>query len=194
MKPFFKFIVIVSIIPLITGLYFFDNIKGYYQFKQYCAKEGGLRIATPLEKNVGWLADDYWDARTAFLLDHVAFVRYTDKEDGKTYDLQYFGGNQQKDSSYNKSIADESKSVIYKWVYVNDQIAGELRLGRFGYAILDSNSNGVLSRYYGFSYLIFDRSKAPLDSKSVVDCFFYPAQHKGEVDGWVTALNSGFRN
>lgn len=75
MKPFFKFIIIVSIIPLLIGLYFFDNIKGYYRFKQYCEKEGGLKVYEAIKKGVGLLAKDKDEAHSAALLENIGFVR-----------------------------------------------------------------------------------------------------------------------
>lgn len=193
MKPFFKFIVIVSIIPLLIGLYFFDNIKGYYRFKQYCAKEGGLRVYQPLEKSVGWWADDYDSAHMAAQLKYVAFVRYRDKKDGKEYDLTYMGGDPQRDSSFNKNSADQSKEIVYFWKNINKKISGESRLMRYGEEILNTN-NKILVSYYMLGYEKFNRSHTLLDAPSEVYCFLESAKKVGEMDGWITALNTSFKN
>lgn len=97
-----KFLIIISIIFLSIFAFFFSNIKGYYRFKQYCEAEGGLRVYEPLEKNVGWLADDFENARLVALLDRGDFVRYTDKNGREIYDMRYLGGNPVSDSSYEK--------------------------------------------------------------------------------------------
>ena len=51
-------IAIMIAFVLFIGLYFFDNIKGYYHFTQYCKNEGGLKIYEKLEKGLGMMDDD----------------------------------------------------------------------------------------------------------------------------------------
>lgn len=79
MKAVAKFCGIVLAIFLLVVWFFFDNIKGYYTFKEYCEKEGGLTVYEPLEMNVGWLAKDETDARFTTSLDNVGYVRYLGK-------------------------------------------------------------------------------------------------------------------
>ncbi len=193
MKPFFKFIAIVSIIPLLVGLYFFDNIKGYYRFKQYCEKEGGLRVYEPLEKNVGWWADDYDSAHMAAQLKYVAFVRYIDKKDGNEYDLQYVGRDPQRDSSFKQLPADQSKKIKYFWKNINEKIDGEIRLMRYGEKVLNID-NKVLVSYNMLGYEKFNRSHTLLDAPSEVYCFLDAAKKIGQIDGWIAALNTSFKN
>lgn len=171
MKPFFKFIVIVSIIPLLIGLYFFGNIKGYYRFKHYCAKDGGLQVYESLEKGEGWWAKDEYEARVAAVLEHVGFVRYFDKKQSKIYDLRYLGGDPQLDSSFVTDLSDESKNILYKLNYINEAVKNELRLRKYGYEISDFSTGRLLARFYMYSYSKFDRDKTVLDMPSGVTCF-----------------------
>ena len=54
MKSWVKVIAYISIVPLLTVLYFIDNIRGYYRFKELCQQEKQLVITSKLERNVGW--------------------------------------------------------------------------------------------------------------------------------------------
>jgi hypothetical protein len=194
MKSSFKLIVIFLIIPLLIGLYFFDNIKGYYRFKQYCEREGGLRVYESLEKNVGWMADGHWEARAASLLNHVEFVRYRDKNDKKNYDLKYLGGDSQRNTSYEIKPEDISKVPIYLWADVSRSVHGELRMRNFGYEISRVSDSKIMARYYSFSYSKLDRDKTLLDMPSNIYCFRYYEKKYEDMYGWRVSLNSAFKN
>ncbi|WP_331347116.1 hypothetical protein [Cellvibrio sp. UBA7661] len=194
MKYFFKSIAVISIIPLLIALYFFDNIKGYWRFKQYCASEGGLRVYQPLERGVGWLAEDQEQAKAASLLEYVDYARYTDKNDGNTYDLRYLGGDLQLDASYEIKLEDQAKNPVYLWKSVGEGVKGELRLRRFGYEVVEIKSSKLFSLYYSFSYSKFDRSKTILDSPSRVYCFTEHEKGSEGLYGWRVALNTAFKN
>lgn len=192
MKPFFKFIVIVSIIPLLIALCFFDNVKGYYRFKQYCAKEGGLRVYKPIEENVGWLAKNRNEARTAALLEKMNFVRYVSQENGVVYDLYYVGGNPGDGRSYAEGKASDEKPSIYEWSYINEKNIGGMRIGKYGYEIINIKDTSLVARYYMFEYSWFDRSKTLLDSQSFSDCYFNKINSFGEIEGWKKSLIFAF--
>lgn len=194
MKQPSKTVITLISIPIVVLLFFAPNIYGYFRFKSYCASEGGLRVYEPLEKNVGWLADDYDAAHMAAQLQYVEFVRYTDKKDNKTYDLRYIGNNPQRDSSFEKLPADESKKVIYRWVNVSEFVEGELRLKRFGEKILDLNDLKVLTTYYMFSYSNLDINNTIFGAPSRSYCFNSQAGTMGEIDNWITSLNTAFKN
>jgi hypothetical protein len=194
MRPKISFIGYLSIAPLLIGLIFFSNIKGYFRFISICAQEGGLRVYEPLEKNVGWWAKDKYQARAAALLAGVGFVRYTDKADNITYDIRFLGGNPQKDSSFIKSPADTSKLLTYQWRYINGRLENELRLGRQGYEILDISDDRVLVRFYIFGYSILDRDHTPLETRASVGCFDEKSFKFDEPDRWRKELNTAFKN
>ncbi|MES2825659.1 MAG: hypothetical protein V4732_18810 [Pseudomonadota bacterium] len=192
MRYFLKFIANFSIIPLLIGLLFFSNIKGYLRFKSYCSNEGGLRVYEPLEKNVGWVADDYDDAHVAAQLKHVGFVRYTEKKDGNTYDLRYLGGDPQHDSSFEKAPADESKPLAYKWRHVNGAIQDELRLSRSVFEIINVNTNHVSTRFYMFWYHRFGRAHTLFDAPYPVSCFHERGSNFGDFPRSLREINTAF--
>lgn len=191
MRSFFKIMAYLSIIPLFIGLFFFSNIKGYYRFKDYCEKEGGLRVYEPLERNVGWLAKDKYDGRVVALLTCVGFVRYTDKKDGQTYDIRYISGDPQDDSSFEKNIADESKLFKYKWLHTSD-LAGELLIGRSGYA----NTDKLLVRFYMFGFSWFDTDRTPLSTTVKDSCFheYYESSDDFPKSRSLKEIISAFKN
>lgn len=194
MKKFFKSIAVISIIPLLIALYFFDNIEGYWRFKQYCEKEGGLRIYQRLDRGAGLLAENKEQAKAASLLKYVDYARYTDKNNGNTYDLRYLGGDSQLDASYEIKFEDQARAPVYLWKSVGEDVKGELRLRRFGYEIVDIKSSKLFSHFYSFSYSKFDRSKTILDSPSSVYCFTEYEKDSEGMYGWRVAFNTAFKN
>mgnify|MGYP000878039264 CR=1 FL=1 len=181
-------------IPIVILLFFSSNIYGYFRFKHYCSAEGGLRVYEKLERNVGWLAKDKYEARTAALLDGVGFVRYTDKNDGKSYDIKYIGGDPQDDGSFEKYNMDGSKSIRYVWKSINQPVANELRLRRYGEEILDVKDNRVLAQYYMLGYEKLNRSNTLLDMPTEIYCFNDPVTKFGNFDGWISSVNKIFRS
>lgn len=167
-----KKIWIITAIPLLIVIYFFDNIKGQYRFKQYCNKEGGLRVYEPLEKKEGWEAKDYYSARSALQLKHVGFVRFIDiKDNNRLYDLKYTDGNRESDSSYKKFPANESKETSYIWTIETSFVRGEDRLNRTSYKIIDKKNGKLAAIYNRFVYSQFDQNKSLFSAPSYVYCF-----------------------
>lgn len=194
MKKQNNFILALIFTAIAILLFFLPNIYGYFRFKSYCSSEGGLHVYERLERNVGWLADDFDDAHMASQLKYVGFVRYTDKKHDATYDLKYIGKDPQSDSSFEKILADESKKVKYKWIGVSDFVDNEVRLKRFGEKIIDLNSGKVMATYYMFSYSEFDMKHTILGAPSRNYCFLSTARSIGEIDEWITALNTAFKD
>lgn len=193
MRSFFKPIVFISIIPLLLiGLFFFDNIKGYYRFKIYCENEGGLRVYAPLEKNMGWWAKDKYDAEVVSQLKYVDFVRYTEKKDGKTYDLHYLGGNPNKNSSYQVELADFSKGVKYKWLSIYERIENESRLDKFGQKIVGVNDDEVFVTSYSLKYEFFNRDHMILDMAHKEYCPSMGTEKFIEPNSWINKFNAVF--
>ena len=115
MKRPTKTIIALISIPIFILLFFAPNIYGYFRFKSYCSSEGGLRVYEQLEKNVGWLAKDEYDARAVSQLKDIGFVRYIDKNDGNEYDLRYTGNNPQRDSSFEKIFIEDNELTKYNF-------------------------------------------------------------------------------
>jgi hypothetical protein len=163
----------------LVALYFADNIRGYYRFRQYCEQEGGLRVMALLEPGVGWTADRLY-ATTPALLPQVAFVRFTGK-DGTRLDMKYVGGHPGREASYRIERADPAKQVVYQWMYINESLPSELRLGRSGYKIFDLRNNRLVATYYYFGYSKFDQDKTILAAPSGESCKNEPGQMMAEL-------------
>lgn len=146
-------------VVLLIGLYFAENIKGQVRFMQYCWKEGGLKVYEPLERDVGWEAEDYYYAKNAASIDGVGFVRFYDKKQDAYMDVTYVGGNVHRDTSYRADPADLEKSIQYTWESGLEYIAGELRLIRLYQRVRRESDRKLLVRYNSFSYSQFDPQK-----------------------------------
>jgi hypothetical protein len=170
MKASTKFFGTLLVISFLGVVFFFDNIKGYYKFKSYCSNEGGLHVYEPLQKNVGWLADDQSDARIASLLSGVSFVRYTDAHDNKSYDVIYLGGSTYRDKSYEVSLSDEKKLVVYKFIRTATSLKNELRLREIENKAIRISDQKLMVEYSIFIYEKFDRANTILDMPSMVSC------------------------
>lgn len=157
-------------IPILILIFFIPNIYGYFQFKSYCASEGGLRVYEQLEKNVGWQTDDYESAQMAAQINHVAFVRYNDKKDGNSYDLKFIGGYPINEKTFDKKPADEKRPVKYKYEDKNQNYKNELRLRKSSVIVTDVNTSKILVSYSWLNYSVYDRANTVLDGPSNIDC------------------------
>ncbi len=169
MKALTKFFGILLAIFLLVVWFFFDNIKGYYTFKEYCEKEGGLKVYEPLEKNVGWLADDKSSAMSASLLGDISFVRFFDKN-GSAFDVKYIGGSNQSESSYQIISSENIDQPKYHWTFVNKNIDSQLRLKRYGYEVYRIGQEKPDVTFYIYGYEKFNRDKTILDMPSEIYC------------------------
>ena len=194
-KKLLKVFLIIAIFPVVIGLYFFDNVKGYYKFKDYCAKDGGFKVYDKFIKNVGWMANDKFDAMSVSHLKYVGFSRYPEiKEDGKFYDLIFKGGNPSSLKSHIISPADRNKYIKYKWKVINMVVVNELRLEKYGYEVLDSENGYLVARYYSFGYSVFNRNATLLGAPSGIGCFNEPGLWKRDLDKNFISNLKGERN
>jgi len=162
-------IIWVGVAVGVIGLYFSSNVRGYYRFKEICEKEGGLRVFHPLKKGAGWKAKKHWGHLMAAHLEHVAFVRYVD---GAEYDIRYRGGLVGLDESYDISLADEKKPVVYELVAINQSLAGETRTSRSGYEVREIATGRLMVRWYQIGYSTFDQDHTLLAAPSGQACYF----------------------
>lgn len=156
----------------LVGLYFSDNIRGYYRFREVCQKQAGLHVFSTLQKDVGWWtnAGDISGAITAAISERVAFVRYKDRRDGLLYDVYFRGGNRGNSDSYGRSPADSSKELRYGWIFVNERIPDETRLSRTGYDITDLRTHQLAAHFYHFGYSKFNQDRTLLAAPSGEAC------------------------
>lgn len=164
-----KLLIIICVIFLSVFAFFFSNIKGYYRFKQYCEAEGGLRVYEPLERNVGWLADDKSEAMAAAQLQDVAYVRYYDNSQ-RAFDVRYKGGFFLNQSSYEIYPSNMDALPTYHWVNNSVELKSEHRLHLYGKEVYGLKDKKMVARYYIYGYEVFNRSKTILDMPSEEVC------------------------
>ncbi len=176
------FLISVSVVLL---LFFASNIYGYFRFKSYCSSEGGLHVYEKLEKNVGWLAKDKYEARDASLIKNVAFVRYADRRSGNLYDLNYLGGNPTLNDSYSVIASNLSTSVKYEWKNNSEFVDNNKRLKKFSYEVINLTNQKVVAEYDIFYYSSFGGALGGPDWKGCTN-------RSAKFDAWVEAFNKIF--
>ncbi len=166
-KFFIRFLIVIGLIVI----WFWPNIHGQYRFKQYCAREGGLKVYGKVLPDQGWLAagTDPQEYKLPFSFKRVAFVRYQDKT-GARFDVYIKPNPWPKDPDYVFQPVDESKPVMYMLKYQDGFLPGELRLARSQYAIFSILKNKVIVSHTRFGYRQFDQDKTLLGAPSGVQC------------------------
>ena len=107
------FLIKLGLIFGVVIVWFWPNIQGYYRFKQYCAREGGLQVYGKVLPNQGWLAGGAeHDYRIPLDFKNVAFVRYQDAA-GARFDVYAKPKPWPKDPDYIFQSVDEAKPVPY---------------------------------------------------------------------------------
>lgn len=174
-------------IALVIGLYFSDNIRGYYRFKEICAKDAGLRVYEPLQKNEGWQTSaPNADSHAGYLLSYypgISYVRYLD-DGGVLRDLKRTDEKKARwDSGFRPQPIDESSQPQYAYDEEFKEVAGEVRMNKRTSKVTNIQSGKIVVTYQDFTYRLFnpdwgssggsacsglnrdDLSKAPNDSK-----------------------------
>lgn len=183
MKSWVKVIAYISIVPLLTVLYFIDNIRGYYRFKELCQQEKPLVINSKLEKDVGWQIDlkkmvtsDY--AAQIAGLPHIKFVRFRNWKDHELYDVYYVGttprvadggrtlSRMNRQEVFNVQPANLENQVIYQWGDFNETLSAEVRMSRGGYRFTDLRTNKIVLSFTELGYSTFDRGRTLFDAPS----------------------------
>jgi hypothetical protein len=166
-----KSIWIVSIVFTI-GLYFSNNIWGYYRFKEICAKEAGLKVYQPLERNVGWLVrgGQMYDTGIPVNFKDVAFVRYHDEKDGNWYDVYRVPKLKVGDPGYARQPADMSKPVVYEYRSIHKRLPEEIRMGSWVTEFIDLRTSQLVATYKVLSYSKFNPDNTILAAPSGEAC------------------------
>ena len=144
-------------IALAIGLYFSENIRGHYRFKQMCAKDGGLRVYAPLERDQIHIDDEDTDGKYIAHFRGVKAGRAKDPVSGQLFDYKLTTGHPTGGlSRYEKTLADLAQVARYKWVRISISLKDELRLGRSGFDIYDLQTGKLAVTYYHYGYRLFD--------------------------------------
>ena len=164
---------IVAIVLLLFGWWISDILIGYYQFKQICKKEGGLRSYAKVEPNVGWWAEHEPTARDIVSsYPTVSFARYR-ADDGIWKDVRYKGGNPWWSESYTIINADETKRPRYRLNNKLESVTNAIRLRKRIYKLSDELSGQVIFQTTQFIFTWTTPENTLLGSSDTVVCPAY---------------------
>ena len=168
----------ILIVPALIAVFFFDNIRGYYRFKELCNIEKTKQIVNKVEPNMGWVFNEDVPSTTLFVfptaaLPHVKFVRFKDYDNKQIYDARYLGGRIYSKESFDVKLADLEQKPVYAWKQIQEEFPKELRTSRYGDQIIDLRTNKVIVNLTNIGYGLFDRNHALLDAPSGNTCEWY---------------------
>lgn len=185
---FSKPIRIIGIGVLAIVIFFFDNIHGYYRFKEFCEIEKNKQIISKVEPDMGWVFNEGVPTTPPSVFNlasspHVKFVRFKDYDDKQLYDATYFGANQPAKSKFadNKAYkefyeikpADLSQKPVYAWKQLHEDFPNQPRTSRYGDQIIDLRTKKVVVNLTNIGYGLFDRNHTLLDAPSGNTCEWY---------------------
>jgi hypothetical protein len=172
MKNTFKLLAWLIGISLAAGLFFADNIRGYYRFKEICARDAGLRVYQPLERNVGWTVSGgrIEDTSMPIYMNEVAFVRYRNETDDMLYDVYRVQKLKVGDSGYAQQAADLNKPVVYEYRSSHRDLKDEVRLGAWITEFIDLRTSKIAATYSEISYGKFNTENSILAAPSGEAC------------------------
>ncbi len=179
-----KILMVIGLFFLSVLTYFFSNVKEYYKFKHYCETEGGLKVYEPLERNVGWLVDDDYDARFLAKLDGVGFVRYKDSQ-GSDQDVRYIQRGR-KDNAYILNASDSSYPINYIWRRKWEFVDESKKLKKSWYEV-SSDKNKVLVEFYSFFY---SKNGGSLGGPDWISC----ENTTSNMESWASEMKHSFKN
>ncbi len=144
-------------IALAIGLYFSENIRGHYRFKQMCAKDGGVRIITPIEIGSIHEAENLGRAEAIAAIRGVLAARTVDDKSGALVDVRLASGVGGTPSAVFETLpADKSRPARYKWIWINQKMERQQRSSRSGWEVYDIVTNELVLSDYLYGYATFD--------------------------------------
>lgn len=154
-KVFIKIMIWPIGFLLLLSLYFADNIKGYYRFKELCAKEAGLKVYQPLERDVGWFSDKNESGYLLYSYPGIAFVRYADKAQSLQDLIRTTEKKDSSDDGFRPEPADAVKQPLYGFRKTIEEVPNESRMTRFKTTVTNLKSGQTVVVYQDFLYRIF---------------------------------------
>ena len=148
-------------IALLIGLYFLDNIRGYYRFKEICEKEAGLRVYEPIQKNKGWQTlIPNSDSKAAYLLSYyngISYVRFEEKN-GILHDLRRTGEKKNRwDSGFRPEPSASNDQPLYEYHDDLKTVTEEVRINRYASTVTNLQSGKLAVIYQDFTYRLFNQ-------------------------------------
>lgn len=165
-------LIILTIALALFGWWLADIPIGYYQFKQKCTKEGGLRVYAKVEPNTGWFGAHEVDAK-AIVQSYptVPFARFR-SDDGIWKDVKYKGGYGSF-SKYEVSPADETKKPRYRRIDTLESVEAAIRLRKEIMTVSDESSNQVVFQTTRFIFTWTNPENTLLGMSGTAECPAY---------------------
>ncbi len=141
-----------------------DVFWNYYQFKQLCAAEGGMKVYEKLEKGKGWAQTKYpsfQGAQSVSRYPGVGFVRHKRMEHdplpelglNAPIDIIYLGGPYAVLGSYRVVPADLTKEVVYQTSSrLIDPMPTQSRTNLISLEVKDAKTQAVLAAHNQFQF------------------------------------------
>jgi hypothetical protein len=139
-----------------------DVFWNYYQFKQLCAAEGGLKVYEKLEKGKGWEVQSLGDSLSkiySHTIPNASFFRAkkgigfppSDVPIGNLVDIRYLGGPTLPMSSYDVKAADLTVPITYR-IVSDVQRENNNRVSRFWFEVRETQAEKPRLRYTQFRF------------------------------------------
>jgi len=150
-----KALILVGFILLAIFIYHFDTFVGQWKLDRLCESEGGSRVFSKIERNVGWIVDEHPTGhmyKGPFNFKNVAFVRWRN-EIGDWFDIRIKPKPWPQEPEYQFAPADTSQKVKYRYRYSLVQLQDDGRFSRSRYEVTDVTNDKVVASYTTFRFL-----------------------------------------
>jgi hypothetical protein len=158
-----KFLIVITV--LIGGffVYNFDVVLGQWRFDRLCKAEGGSRIYTKVERDVGWYVEHFRELayQAPFNFGHVKFVRYRDKH-GDLFDVHPAPGPTQWSKGYRMEPVNSAASARYLLDIQQSRLPNERNISRTLISITDLKSGQLVATHTSFDYEWIGSDRMPL--------------------------------
>lgn len=149
-----------ALLVIVLAVWLADIPIGYYQFRQMCKKDAGLRIHNHIDLRSGWMTQNETVALSvAYLYPEVPLVRFHGR-DGSLRDVKYIGGIPGLPESYQFEPADSEKVARYSFENKMVSVPDGIRLYKYLSTLGEIPSGQLVFEYsgYGFSWTEPDRT------------------------------------
>lgn len=158
-----RLIMLISVVAL-WFVWKADVFWNYYQFKQLCAAEGGLKVYEKLEKGRGWeltwpSADEQNARFYISRMSNIGFFRVPKANDfpppaiapDTLVDVRYLGGPTLPISSYSFQLADQAMPIKYQ-IATDVNRENSEHVSRYSFEVKDKETKKVFIRNDQFRY------------------------------------------
>jgi hypothetical protein len=142
-------------IAIVIALYFSDNIRGYYRFKEICANDAGLAIYEPLQKGMGWSSSKFDAGYLLNNYDGINFVRFIDDQQSFRDLVRTNARKDFWDDGFKPQPIDITRQPHYSYAAENKKIETEVRLNSYSKIIRSIQNGKVVVMYRDFAYKLF---------------------------------------